>query len=111
MLAWIFLKEKLDRNGKIGCALCLIGSTIIVLHAPEERPIESVDEIIQMMIQPGFLTYAILSILATAFIWWKVAPKYGKRNMLVYISICSFAGSLTVVGVKGSALPSFSLSF
>jgi len=60
VLAWIFLKERLDNNGKIGCALCIIGSTIIVLHAPGEREITSVDEIIQLMIQPGLHLFLCL---------------------------------------------------
>lgn len=109
VLAWIFLKERLDNNGKIGCALCIIGSTIIVLHAPEEREITEVRQILDMMVRPAFLTYAIVTILGSILILWKVAPKYGKRNMLVYISVCSFAGSLTVVGVKGSAGASYFL--
>lgn len=28
------LKEKLTLHGKIGCALCIVGAVVIVLHAP-----------------------------------------------------------------------------
>lgn len=31
---------------------------------------------------------------------YKVAPTYGKRNPLVYISICSTVGSVSVMSVK-----------
>ena len=31
---------------------------------------------------------------------YKVAPIYGKRNALIYISICSSVGSVSVMSVK-----------
>jgi hypothetical protein len=31
-----FLNEKLNLLGKLGCFLCIIGSTIIVIHSPKE---------------------------------------------------------------------------
>jgi drug/metabolite transporter (DMT)-like permease len=53
ILASIFLGEKMGREGKVGAALCMIGSVVIILHAPAEKPIESVDEILQYAVQPG----------------------------------------------------------
>lgn len=53
VLAAIFLKEELGPLGRIGCAICLIGSVIIVLHAPPDRPIDTVDEILHYALQPG----------------------------------------------------------
>lgn len=40
------LGEELGILGKLGCAICLLGSVIIVLHAPPDAPIETVDEIL-----------------------------------------------------------------
>ena len=36
-------------------------------------------------------------------IWliYKVAPVYGKKNMLVYLTICSLVGSISVMAAKG----------
>jgi hypothetical protein len=48
-----FLKERLGVLGKFGCALCLVGSVLIVANAPPDRPIETVEEILQFAIQPG----------------------------------------------------------
>ena len=31
---------------------------------------------------------------------YKISPKYGKKNPLVYISICSIVGSVTVLSCK-----------
>ena len=36
MLSSYLLKEKLNLHGKVGCLLSILGSTIIVIHAPEE---------------------------------------------------------------------------
>ena len=56
VLGSYFLKEDLGTLGKLGCALCLIGSVIIVLHAPPDKEIQTVDEILQYAIHPGTLT-------------------------------------------------------
>jgi hypothetical protein len=47
------LKEKLHIFGILGCALCVVGSTTIVLHAPQERAIESVAEVWDLATEPG----------------------------------------------------------
>jgi drug/metabolite transporter (DMT)-like permease len=47
------LKERLSILGKLGCALCFLGSVMIVANAPPERQIETVDEILHLAVQPG----------------------------------------------------------
>lgn len=100
VLGTYFLKEKLGVLGRLGCAICLIGSVVIVLHAPPDKEITRIDEILHLAIQPGFLTYlAIVAIFATIMIY-KVSPKYGKTNPVVYLSTCSVVGSVTVLSIK-----------
>ena len=53
VLAHIILRERLHIFGILGCILCVVGSTTIVLHAPQEREIESVTEVWQMAMEPG----------------------------------------------------------
>lgn len=53
VLGSFFLNERLGTLGKLGCAICLIGSVIIVLHAPPDEEIKTVDEILNYAIQPG----------------------------------------------------------
>jgi drug/metabolite transporter (DMT)-like permease len=55
VLGSYFLKEELGTLGKLGCAICLIGSVIIVLHAPPDQEIKTIDEILNYAIQPGIL--------------------------------------------------------
>ncbi|KAK6121161.1 hypothetical protein DH2020_045082 [Rehmannia glutinosa] len=60
VLAHIILRERLHIFGILGCALCVVGSTTIVLHAPQEREIESVKEVWDLATEPAFVCYAIL---------------------------------------------------
>jgi hypothetical protein len=53
VLGSYFLKEELGTLGKLGCAICLIGSVIIVLHAPPDKDITTIDEILIYAIKPG----------------------------------------------------------
>ena len=48
-----FLNERLGRLGKLGCAICLIGSVIIASHAPPDKESTTVDEILVLAIKPG----------------------------------------------------------
>ncbi|KAF9280598.1 hypothetical protein BGZ68_007124 [Mortierella alpina] len=101
VLSSIVLKEKLNLHGKIGCALCIVGAVVIVLHAPAQAAVTDIDQFKHFVIQPGFLVYMCLVIVVSLLIVWKVAPKYGKSHLLVYITVCSLIGSLSVVATQG----------
>ena len=45
VLSSTLLNEKLNLHGKIGCFLSIIGSTVIIIHAPEEEQIEDLYQI------------------------------------------------------------------
>ena len=53
VLGSYFLKEELGVLGKLGCAICLLGAIVIVLHAPPDEDIQTIDEILHYAIQPG----------------------------------------------------------
>ncbi|KAJ1730951.1 hypothetical protein LPJ72_004198 [Coemansia sp. Benny D160-2] len=100
ILASVFLGERINTVGKAGCALCLMGSVIVVLNAPRDGNIESVEQIMNMVMQPPFLLYFFASLFFVVFMITKVAGKYGQQNPIVYLSICSVAGSITVTACK-----------
>lgn len=52
VLGAYFLDEQLGVLGKLGCAICLLGAVIIVLHAPPDEEVETVDKILNYAIQP-----------------------------------------------------------
>ncbi|KAM0972470.1 hypothetical protein ACFX2I_020115 [Malus domestica] len=100
VLAHIILRERLHIFGVLGCALCVVGSTTIVLHAPQERMIESVTEVWDLAMEPGFLMYAALVITAVFILIFHFIPQYGQTHIMVYIGVCSLVGSLSVMSVK-----------
>lgn len=53
VLAAFFLKETLGKIGIAGCSLCLVGSVVIVLHAPEDKPLNTIDDVLRYALQPG----------------------------------------------------------
>lgn len=101
ILSAIFLKERLSMVGKVACFLCIVGSVVIVMNAPEESSVADIQTMQHYVIAPGFLTYAGIILVGSAIVAFFVAPKYGKKNMLVYISICSWVGGLSVSATQG----------
>ncbi|KAM3360937.1 putative magnesium transporter NIPA4 [Capsicum galapagoense] len=100
VLAHMILGEKLHIFGIVGCVLCVVGSTTIVLHAPQERQIESVKELWDLATEPAFLLYATLVIVAVVIIIVQYAPKYGQTHIITYVGVCSLVGSIGVMSVQ-----------
>ncbi|KAH0711833.1 hypothetical protein KY289_007792 [Solanum tuberosum] len=100
VLAHFILKEKLKKLGVLGCLLCIVGSVVIVLHAPCEHDLNSVDEIWALATQPAFLLYTASAVAITLVLVLYCEPRYGRTNIMVYIGVCSIFGSLTVMSIK-----------
>lgn len=49
----------------------------------------------------GFLLYCFTALVFSLVMIYSVAPRYGRSNALVYISICSVVGSVSVMAIKG----------
>ncbi|XP_051145444.1 probable magnesium transporter NIPA4 [Andrographis paniculata] len=100
VLAHIILRERLHIFGILGCALCVVGSTTIVLHAPREREIESVLEVWELATEPAFVCYAVLVIAIVLVLIFQYVPQYGQTHIWYYVGVCSLVGSLSVMSVK-----------
>ncbi|OVA06308.1 Magnesium transporter NIPA [Macleaya cordata] len=100
VLAHFLLKERLQKMGVLGCVSCIVGSVVIVIHAPQEHSPSSVQEIWTLAIQPAFLFYAAATLAIVLALMLYFEPRYGQTNILVYLGICSLMGSLTVVSIK-----------
>jgi len=101
VLSAIFLKERLSMVGKVACFLCIVGSIVIVMNAPQDSSVANIQQMQSFVITPWFLSYTGVVILGSAATAFWLGPKYGKKNMLVYISICSWVGGLSVVATQG----------
>ncbi|KAM7352727.1 magnesium transporter spict [Cochliomyia hominivorax] len=104
VMASRFLNEKLNLLGKLGCFLCIIGSTIIVLHSPKEKEIEDLEILFEKLQDPVFILYVIIIIGSSIFVACFIAPRHGHNNVVVYIFLCSGIGSLTVMSCKALGL-------
>ena len=96
VLAHVMLKEKLNKLGVLGCVMCIVGSVVIVLHAPQERTISSVTEVWSLATQPAFLLYAASVIAIVLVLVFHYAPSWGHTHVMVFVGICSLMGSLSV---------------
>lgn len=101
ILSAIFLKERLSLVGKVSCFLCIVGSIVIVMNAPKESSVQDIQEMQGFVITPWFLSYAGLILVGSAICAYWAGPKWGNKNMMVYISICSWIGGLSVVATQG----------
>ncbi|PWN18184.1 DUF803-domain-containing protein [Microstroma glucosiphilum] len=101
ILSSIFLKERLTLFGKVGCFLCVIGSVIIALNGPSDESSGSIVEFRKLFISVGFLIWLGICVVASLVLIFWAAPRYGKKNMLVYIAVCSLLGGLSVSTTSG----------
>ncbi|PLW42468.1 hypothetical protein PCASD_04671 [Puccinia coronata f. sp. avenae] len=101
VLSSIFLKERLSFFGKVGCFLCVLGATIIAVNGPKDQAVSTIPEFERLFLAPGFLVFASIVVVSALGLIFVAAPRWGKTNMLVYISICSIIGGLSVVATQG----------
>ncbi|XP_053187183.1 magnesium transporter NIPA4 [Scomber japonicus] len=104
VLSSYLLGEVLNVVGKLGCLLCVLGSILLVIHAPQEQEVTSLQDMANKLLEPGFLVYmsAVLVLCVVLVVYF--SPRVGSSNILVYISICSLLGAFTVSSVKGLAI-------
>lgn len=101
VLASIMLKERLNLHGKVGCFLCIVGSTVLVIHAPPEDGVNTMEDLSAKLREPLFVCYTAAVFIGAGVLMFYVAPSHGTKNVLVYVAICSVVGSLTVMACKG----------
>lgn len=99
-----FLNEHLNLIGKMGCFLCIIGSTIIVLNSPKSTEVENLDELIDKLKDSTFIIYVMIILSLSLFIGVYLAPRYGHTSVAIYLLLCSGVGSLTVMSCKALGL-------
>ncbi|KAF7977719.1 hypothetical protein HWV62_2776 [Athelia sp. TMB] len=101
ILSSLFLNEKLSFFGWLGCALCIVGSTVIALNGPSEASVGQIVEFQAMFLAPGFLAFICTMIAISLSIMFYFGPKYGTKSMLWYIAVCSMIGGISVSVTTG----------
>ncbi|KAI8841090.1 magnesium transporter NIPA-domain-containing protein [Chytriomyces cf. hyalinus JEL632] len=102
----IFLKEKLSFSGKIGCAQCLLGATLLVVNSPSGSVSGSLAFFWTKVWDWGFMSYLVANVSVLSYMILHAARKWGETSPMVYITICSLLGSMVVVVLQviGSAV-------
>jgi len=101
VLVSYLLEEHLNLLGKLGCFICILGSIVVVLHAPKDQELQTMDELEQRLAQPAFIAYVAVIVVVSLVLIFIIGPRYGTRNPMVYITITGTIGSLSVMGCKG----------
>uniref|UniRef100_A0A8P4GG52 Magnesium transporter NIPA4 n=1 Tax=Dicentrarchus labrax TaxID=13489 RepID=A0A8P4GG52_DICLA len=104
VLSSYLLGEVLNVVGKLGCFLSVLGSILLVIHAPQEQEVTSLQDMTNKLLEPGFLVYMSVVLVLCAILVLYFSPRFGRTNILIYISICSLLGAFTVSSVKGLAI-------
>ncbi|KAI8846133.1 magnesium transporter NIPA-domain-containing protein, partial [Chytridium lagenaria] len=97
VLSSIFLNEHLNFPGKVGCAQCVIGATIIVLNAPESTTTQTIDEFFRY----GLLCLRCSVLLFLFFLVTYCEKRYARKSPMVYISIASLLGPYLTLSTQG----------
>lgn len=101
ILSSYFLNEHLNIHGKIGCILSILGSTVMVIHAPQEGEVTSLHEMEMKLRDPG-LGIAIKELLERK-------PVY--KDPLVFILLAVLTLSVTTqINYLNKALDTFNTS-
>ncbi|XP_075061491.1 magnesium transporter NIPA4 isoform X2 [Mixophyes fleayi] len=95
------LGERLNILGKLGCALSVLGSTVLVIHSPEEQEVTTLEDMTSKLRDPGFIIYISLLLCCCLVLIFFLSPRFGHTNILVYLAICSLLGAFSVSSVKG----------
>uniref|UniRef100_H2YVY6 Magnesium transporter NIPA2 n=2 Tax=Ciona savignyi TaxID=51511 RepID=H2YVY6_CIOSA len=104
VLSSYFLDERLNLHGKMGCVLSILGSTVIVIHAPQTEEVADLADMGVKLRDPIFVTYAVIVLAVSLYLIFYIAPRHGTSNVMIYISICSLLGAFSVSCVKGVGL-------
>lgn len=64
VLSSYFLTERLNLHGKLGCLLSILGSTTMVIHAPQEEEISSLEHMSKKLVDPGVCSLRRLYVVA-----------------------------------------------
>ncbi|KAJ6506136.1 magnesium transporter [Mycena vulgaris] len=80
IFALFLLNERLGHLGRVGCGLCILGSSIIVLHAPEDHDLETVTQFLEYAVEPGLLLYCLTVCVFLLIMAYGVAPRHGRTN-------------------------------
>lgn len=101
LLSVKYLQERITASTKIGIAISILGSILIVIHAPKKNAVNTFEELREHLESPEFIIYVFLLSISVFFILSMFAESHGMTNMFIYIGVCNILGSVGVLLSKG----------
>ena len=71
------------------------------MNGPQEQSVSTIKEFKKIFLAPWFLAYGGCCIAVALAIIFYFAPRYGKKSMLWYITVCSLIGGISVSCTQG----------
>ena len=76
---------------QIGIAISILGSILIVIHAPKSNSVKSFEDLRSHLSSSEFIAFVVLSTICVGLILYFYAESNGSSNMFVYISESFFS--------------------
>jgi len=103
VLAAAGLGETMRTLPRIGCWLGVLGSTVLVLHAPQQPQVRTLSQLTHSARSPAFVVF-LVGVVAALALLLHAAPRHGRRHVLLPVLVCSLFGALSVLCCKTLAL-------
>eukprot|EP00033_Pygsuia_biforma_P003612 GCRY01003956.1.p1 GENE.GCRY01003956.1~~GCRY01003956.1.p1 ORF type:complete len:296 (+),score=36.21 GCRY01003956.1:218-1105(+) len=99
--AHFFLNESMSAGEKGGVLTCIFGAILIVINAPAEVMISSMEELWIYMHNAAFIAYALFAIISAFTIIITLNNGFLVDVVVPYLLVCAFFGSISVLCIKG----------
>jgi len=101
LLSVKYLREQIQDSTKIGIAISILGSILIVIHAPKRNTVNNFENLRLHLESPEFISFVFVLGLAVCLILYFFAETHGSTNMFIFIGVCNILGSIGVLLSKG----------
>ena len=96
ILARVLLHEVIHVRGLLGILVAIAGSVLVVVFAPPTIEDLPASELIRLLSQvPAIVCLSVVGAAVVALA--TIAPRYGRRFLLINVMLCSLIGSITVL--------------
>lgn len=101
VLAAKLLNERLNVLTRVGCLLCVLGTTFVVLHSPLDAvSTVTATQLTALINGQWFLVYMTIVLAMNVMLMVQVEPNIGEKSLLIGLTICSSFASISIVFLK-----------
>ncbi|KAJ6619342.1 magnesium transporter NIPA-domain-containing protein [Mycena sp. CBHHK59/15] len=102
IFASFLLNEQLGHLGRVGCAMCILGSSIIVLHAPGDQDLETaVEPGHNQFIYPSTYLFGVISVVCIVIQLNYANKALDLFSFNLYVGFCTATTIASLILFKG----------